>query len=165
LKRDAVPIRFDVTCSQKEYETFKETRENNERMIDVNEDVTPSTSLIDVIEKQLFHWLLLKTYVSPRLSFDIPSEEEDIMEWEHLEPLTNKNICVQKSSAINEENKEKKLQKNEENNTNKEKKLQIIINSLKRENIRLCRTVNDLKFCLSIRKQVPRKKQKKCYTN
>jgi len=70
------------------------------------------------------------------------------MEWEHLEPLTNKNICVQKSSAINEEN-----------NTNKEKKLQIIINSLKRENIRLCRTVNDLKFRLSIRKQVSRKKK------
>jgi len=95
------------------------------------------------------------------------------MEWEHLESLTNKNIYVQKSSAINEENntnKEKKLQKNEENNTSKEKKLQIIINSLKRENIRLRRTINDLKFCLSIRKQVPRKKtskknKKKCYTN
>jgi len=108
---------------------IEETRENNERMIDINEDVTPSIDQNDVMEKQLFQWPPLKTYVSPRLSFDIPSEEEDIMEWEHLEPLTNKNICVQKSSAINEENntnKEKKLQKNEENNTNKEKKSQII---------------------------------------
>jgi len=138
---------------------IEETRENNERMIDINEDVTPSTSSIDIMEKQLFQWPPLKTYVSPRLSFDIPSEKEDIMEWEHLEPLTDKNIYVQKSSAINEEN-----------NTNKEKKLLIIINSLKRENIRLRRTVNDLKFRLSIRKQVPRKKtskknKKKCYTN
>jgi len=91
---------------------------------------------------------------------------------QHLEPLINKNICVQKSSAINKENntnKEKKLQKNEENNTNKKKKLQIIINSLKRENIQLCRTVNDLTFSLTIRRQVSRKKTKKktkkCYIN
>jgi len=72
LKRDAVPIRFDVTYLQKEtcnvinndmipklqmtekITQIEETRENNERMIDINEDVTPSTSSIDqndVMEK------------------------------------------------------------------------------------------------------------------
>jgi len=61
---------------------IEETRENNERIIDINEDAS-STSSIDqnnVMEKQLFQWPSLKTYVSPQLSFDIASEEKDIME-------------------------------------------------------------------------------------
>lgn len=36
--------------------------------------------------EQSFQWPPLQTYRSPRLHFDMTSEEEDVMEWIHLEP-------------------------------------------------------------------------------
>lgn len=73
------------------------------------------------------------------------------MEWEHLEPPINKNVHVYKlSSAVDKERKTR----------NEHKKLQIIVDSLKQENIRLRRIIKKLKFRLNI-KHVSRKKSSK----
>lgn len=73
------------------------------------------------------------------------------MEWEHLEPPINKNVHVCKlSSAVDKERKTR----------NEHKKLQIIVDSLKQENIRLRRIIKKLKFRLNI-KYVSRKKSSK----
>lgn len=82
----------------------------------------------NAITEQLFQWPPLKTYRSSQLDFNMISEEDDDMEWIHVEPPINEKISAQQI-----ENEKSDAQ---------------IINTLKSENLRLHRTVRTLKLRL-----------------
>lgn len=123
-----MPIKYNGICSLKKSEISNAVNNNiikelqitkkNTQMKGINnnnENVIASSSanfFQNKIEKQLYQ-PSLKTYASPQLSFDIPSDEENVMEWEHLEPPINKNVHVCKlSSAVDKERKTRKKKKN-----------------------------------------------------
>lgn len=93
----------------------------------------PFMSISDniMIDEQLLQELSLKTYKPSCLHFHDSAEEENIMEWVHLElPMHEKT-----SITVLHNNANKESEENEENNiTEKVNDSEIIINSLKSEN-------------------------------
>jgi len=110
-----------------------------------------------------------KTYKPSRLHFDTSAEEEDIMEWIHLEPPMHKTISAVLHNNANkekEENNNKKEKNNNEENNNKNamkkiKNLEAKINSLKSENIRLRNVIKRLKYQLRITRKPEKPKKTK----
>jgi len=125
LKIDAVPIPFDLSVSQ------NNSNESNRKRIKFNEtepyvtenitrqspsensimSVTPISENI-IVEKQILQEPLLKTYKPANLHFHNSVEEEDIMEWVHLEPAMHEKILTiivpdNKNNESIEKNKEK----------------------------------------------------------
>lgn len=95
------------------------------------------------------------TYRSARLNFDTPLEEEDVMEWIHLEPPKHEKISTEQYSQY-KKNQEKKKQNNEKN-----AKLQATINALKSE-IKRVRCQNKyLKYRLRMALKYKKPKSKK----
>jgi len=102
LKRDAVPIKFNG-CSQKESETGDSGMKQSMQSLtqteipaevfledNLNNDIEIAKLSVDASMKQS-----IKTYYPAKLNFDIPEEDENIMEWMHLELPINKkdNAC------------------------------------------------------------------------
>jgi len=153
LKRDAVPIKFNG-CSQKESETGHSGMKQSMQSLmqteipaevyleeNINNNVEMANLSVDASIKQC-----IKTYHPAKLNFDIPEEEENIMEWMYLEPSINKkdNAChaasiINKTVNINKNAREKH-------------KSNITINLLKRENLRLRKIIKNLKCRLRARK-------------
>ncbi|KMQ91814.1 transposable element p transposase [Lasius niger] len=124
---------------------------------------------------QSIQWPPLRTYRSPRLHFNVTSEEENVMEWMHLEPPICEKISAQtirKEQEIrnedirNEDIRNEEIRNEEIRNEeirNEENNLHIIINSLTNENVRLRRTVQMLKLRLQrcIRRMPAKRTNKK----
>lgn len=68
--------------------------------------------------EQSFQWPPLRTYRSPRLHFDMTSEEENVMDWIHLEPPICEKILTQ--TVESEEIKNKEIKNKEIKNSEKE---------------------------------------------
>lgn len=126
----------------------------------------------------------LRCYRPRHLDFNTSVEEEDIMEWIHLEPSVQQRVSTplpSKKNTKNTENTEKientektenikntenKIESNtEDNNKIIIHKLYIKVQSLKSENVRLRKQIRDLKYRLRHipqRRKMPKKdKQKK----
>jgi len=153
LKRDAVPIKFNG-YSQKESETGHSGMKQSMQSLtqteipaevyleeNINNNVEMANLFVDASIKQC-----IKTYHPAKLNFDIPEEEENLMEWMHLEPPINKkdNAC-HAASIIN-----KTVDINK--NASEKEKSNITINLLKRENLRLRKIIKNLKCRLRARK-------------
>jgi len=165
LKRDAIPIKFNG-CSQEESEArnlgMKQSMQNLTQTEipaeiyleeNINNNVEITKLYIDATIKQS-----IKTYYPAKLNFDIPEEEENIMEWMHLEPSINKKVDTCHTAPIINETIDKNKSASEKKECN------ITINLLKRENVRLRKIIKNLKFRLRARKvcrKATNKKSKK----
>jgi len=178
LKIDAVPIPFDLSVSQ------NNSNESNRKRINFNEtepyvtenthtrqspsgnrmSVTPISK--NIIEKQILQEPPLKIYKPAILHFHNSVEEEDIMEWVHLEPPMHEKIST--IIVPDNENNESIEKNKEKNETKKVKDLNSKIKSLQSEVNRLRNQVRCLKFRLRVARQfrMPKKsKQKKKILN
>jgi len=186
LKRNAVPIPFDeVTASNKNIRNDNEEEQREQReIIQIEQvphceeanmeriqstEVVASTSYLPncnaVIADKCSERHPLQ-YRAARLYFDTSMEEEDIIEWMHLEPPSRERVTplpLNKSTEA-EENKlclelsthkkvleplsSNKYIEDKENNMTVIRKLHMKIISLKSENSRLRKQVRKLKFRL-----------------
>ncbi|XP_025163603.1 uncharacterized protein LOC112590642, partial [Harpegnathos saltator] len=103
LRRDAVPIPYDKDASS----AHKDNIEIREVQRDVAELSLPNHQNI-ILEKEELQQSAVRTYGSGTVLFDITAEEEDVMEWMHLEPEphTRENVkryvarrCIEKNDC------------------------------------------------------------------
>ncbi|XP_025160983.1 uncharacterized protein LOC112589975, partial [Harpegnathos saltator] len=97
LRRDAVPIPYDKDASS----AHKDNIEIREVQRDVAE-LSLSNHQNIILEKEELQQSAVRTYGSGTVLFDITAEEEDVMEWMHLEPEPHtrenvKRLCNQDS--------------------------------------------------------------------
>lgn len=117
----------------------------------------------DEMMKQSFQWPPSKTYRSPQLDFQM-TLEEDVMEWIQIEPPICTQISAQTNKNENEKINEDRIEKSKNKRIrNEDNDLQIIINSLNKENIRLRRKVKTLQ--LRLQRYIRRMPKKRNNTN
>lgn len=144
LKRNAVPIPFDSNVAQNNSKKLNRKRQNsNEQALYLRENITEQSveknampmPISDITDDQSEE-PPLKTYKPAKLHFHSSMEEEDIMEWVNLEPHIHEKV----SMTVSHKNE------SEENHiTEKVNDSEIIIKSLKKENILLKKENNILK--------------------
>lgn len=130
LKRDAVPIPYNNTGSSTsnenvELQEVQSTTDNTAAFAPNNENM--------ILEKQVPQQTALRTYRSGNLNFKVSVEEEDVMEWVHLEPPIHENIQLRYDST----------QRNSEDNNSK-----AVIKALRIENLILRTKLRRLKYRL-----------------
>ena len=155
LKRGSVPLPFRNIASSKESSKNIDMEimsiavtENTMNVTIANEKCQNAIRSItlesiendenDEMMNQSFQRPSSRTYQLPQLQFNQISEEEDVMEWIQFEPP----ICEKISAQTITKEQEKEIEKiNNTDKRNEEKDFQIIIDSLKNENLRLRRTI------------------------
>ncbi|XP_026824901.1 uncharacterized protein LOC113561820 [Ooceraea biroi] len=174
LKRGSVPLPFRNIANVMNEDANSEnmpmdvevteignTKENVTETTKKYENVTRPTIFANVeeiheniTEQSQYIWPPLRTYWAPQLEFNKVSQNEDEMEWMHIEPPLKEIIPVQKCQTKTIRNK-KEPQKNEKSKTQ-------IIDNLKRENLRLRQTIKKLKvFVKKFNRRMPVKRTNK----
>lgn len=139
LIRDAIPIAYNNAESLV-----------NEKNIEVKERHTivlpPNNG--NMIEEQVPEECTLPTYRPAILNFEMSAEEEDVMEWIHLEPPIHQNVK-------NKDNSKSEIYNNKKNNP------KTIIRALRIENLNLRQKIKRLKYQLRCMAQNCKKSNKK----
>jgi hypothetical protein len=161
LKRDAIPIPYDLKVAQDNPNKCKRKRNNCNKIESYRENTTELsysierndesfTSISDnvTVNEQLLQKPPLKTY-KPAKKLCLETQiENDMMEWVNIEPSKSSNEKVTTVAGHNTNKKNETISK-KNNNNNKTRKLnksKIIIESLKKENIQLQKTIRRLKY-------------------